>query len=267
MARPRGSDRVKPGRKAPNSPAVRTPGWNFERKARERGFRLIAGVDEAGRGALFGPVFAAAVILAEERPIRGLNDSKLLPAERREVLAGRIRERAVAWAVGAADAQEIDAINILEASKLAMWRAISQLQPQPDFLLIDFVQIETSIGQEGIVRGDGRSRSIAAASILAKVERDACLRHWDQVYPSFGFSSNKGYSAPRHADALREFGPTAQHRFSFQPVRDACPWMVWPGYRGLAQVDLFTSVGDNHPVVDSTVDECRPLGWGEAAYA
>lgn len=221
------------------------PSWKFERRAVASGYQLIAGVDEAGRGALFGPVYAAAVILSEDRTIRGLQDSKQLTAERREILAGRIRERAVAWAVGAADAHEIDRINILEASRLAMKRAIDKLQPAPGYLLVDFVRVDTSISQLGIVRGDALSRSIAAASILAKVERDACLARWHQVFPAYCLDSNKGYCAPRHMAALREFGPTAMHRFSFLPVRNACPVSVWPGYAvgptnaGPVQAELF----------------------------
>ncbi len=231
MTKPRGK---RTGTKAPTAPT-----WKFERRAATSGFRWIAGVDEAGRGALFGPVFAAAVILSEDRPIRGLNDSKMLLPERREILAERIRERAVAWAVGASDAHEIDRINILEASRLAMKRAIEKLSPAADYLLVDFVRVNTELPQNGIVRGDSLSRSIAAASILAKVERDSCLRSWHEVYPCYALDSNKGYSAPVHLAALREHGPTALHRFSFEPVRNACSVEVWPGYAGPRQEALF----------------------------
>lgn len=222
------------------------PTWRFERAARANGYSLVAGVDEAGRGALFGPVYAGAVILAEDRPIRGLNDSKLLLPERREILAERIRERAVAWAVGAADAHEIDRINILQAARLAMKRAIEKLQPAANYLVVDFVRVDSYLPQEGIVHGDARSRSIAAASILAKTERDACLRRWHQVFPEYCLDSNKGYSAPIHLAALERIGPTALHRFSFEPVRRACPWVVWSGYAGPVQTNLL---GDLDPEI------------------
>src|SRR5579871_3833214 len=195
------------------------PSSRYERAARSAGFRSIAGVDEAGRGALFGPVFAAAVVLDPSRPIRGLDDSKVLDAERREVLAARIRERAAAWAVGAADAFEIDRVNILEAARLAMKRAFEKLAVACDYLLIDALRIDVDLPQHGLIHGDARCFSIAAASILAKVERDAALERWDQVFPEYGFKSNKGYGTPDHLAALDHWGPTALHRFSFQPVR------------------------------------------------
>src|ERR1700733_12211907 len=155
------------------------PTSRHERALRRAGFCAIAGVDEAGRGALFGPVFAGAVVLDPERPIRGLDDSKLLEPERREVLAQRIKERAVAWAVGASDAFEIDRVNILEASRLAMGRALESLQVACDFLLIDAVRVNTSIPQKSLIHGDALCFSIAAASIIAKTERDRALTEWD----------------------------------------------------------------------------------------
>jgi len=139
----------------------------LERELRARGFHAVAGVDEVGRGALFGAVFAAAVILSEDRPVRGLNDSKLLEAERREVLAERIRERAVAWAVAAVDAATIDRVNIYQASRMAMRMAVSQLNPAPDFLLVDAVPLELAVPQRALIKGDMRCHAIAAASILA----------------------------------------------------------------------------------------------------
>jgi ribonuclease HII len=202
----------------------------YEREARARGYRLVAGVDEVGRGSLFGPVFAAAVILSPERPIRGLRDSKELPPERREELAARIRERAIAWAVAAADAYEIDAINILQASRLAMRRAVERLSPAADFLLIDYVTVDLPLAQRSFVHGDAICQSIAAASILAKVQRDACMCAWDRVFPQYGLASHKGYFAPEHLRALDEHGPTALHRFSFEPVRDRCRHLLWAGY-------------------------------------
>jgi ribonuclease HII len=191
----------------------------FERELRARGFRAIAGVDEAGRGALFGPVVAAAVVLSPDRPVRGLNDSKLLEPERREVLAVRIRERAEAWAIAAVDAATIDSINIYQASRLAMRLAISRLSPAPDFLLTDAMPIELPLPQQPLIKGDARCHAIAAASILAKVYRDACMRVWDEVFPQYGLAKHKGYSTPEHCQAIREFGITPLHRLSFEPVR------------------------------------------------
>ena len=213
----------------------------FERKAREAGYRLIAGVDEVGRGSLFGPVFAAAVILDPGRPIRGLQDSKQLDAGRREVLAPRIRERALAWAVAGADVFEIDHLNILQASRLAMRRAVEKLSPAADYLLVDAVTVDTPVGQRAIIHGDARSFSIAAASILAKVDRDACLSRWHEVFPQYGFDSNKGYATPDHMKALETWGPTSLHRFSFEPVRLSCPYRAWLGYPIPRQADLFAA--------------------------
>lgn len=201
-----------------------------ERDARAAGFRFVAGVDEVGRGALFGPVFAAAVILDPDRPVRGLRDSKELDAGRREVLAGRIRERALAWALGAADAFEIDRINIYQASRLAMKRAVSRLSPAADYLLIDAVKVDLPLPQEAIIHGDALSQCIAAASILAKTARDACMRQWDAIFPEFGLARNKGYGTDEHYNALRRGGPTMLHRFSFEPVRLSCQLELWTGY-------------------------------------
>ena len=214
----------------------------YEREAQAQGFERIAGVDEVGRGALFGPVFAAAVILSPDRPIRGLRDSKQLLPERREVLAVRIRERAVAWAVAAADAFEIDHINIYQASRLAMLRAIQRLKTTPDYLLIDAITVDLPISQRALIHGDALSQCIAAASILAKVERDACLCEWDRVFPVYGLKSHKGYSTPEHWKALEAYGPTALHRFSFWPVRANCPHALWTGYP--RQGELFSDAPD-----------------------
>ena len=191
----------------------------FEKQARAEGYCAIAGVDEVGRGSLFGSVFAGAVILSVDRPIRGLRDSKVLDPDRREQIAMRIRERAVAWAVAAADSSEIDRLNILQASRLAMKRAVLKLQTPPDYLLVDFVSIELPLPQLGLVDGDARSQSIAAASILAKVERDECMVRWDAIYPQYGLARHKGYYTPEHLAALDQYGPTPLHRFSFEPVR------------------------------------------------
>jgi ribonuclease HII len=191
----------------------------IEREVRARGFRAVAGVDEVGRGALFGSVFAAAVILSPDRPVRGLNDSKQIDPERREVLAERIRERAVAWAVAAVDAATIDRINIYQASRAAMKLAVEQLQPSADFLLIDALFLDVPIAQRALIQGDARCQAIAAASIIAKVARDACMCEWDAAYPAYGLARHKGYSTPEHAEALAAHGPSPLHRLSFEPVR------------------------------------------------
>jgi ribonuclease HII len=190
----------------------------YEKKAWASGARLVAGVDEVGRGSLFGCVVAAAVILDPAYRVRGLRDSKLLLPERREVLAERIREHAVAWAVAAVDAGRIDQINIYHASRAAMRDAVLQLAPAADHLLIDALKIDCELPQDAIIHGDALSASIAAASILAKVERDRMMCEWDGVFPDYGLASHKGYSTPKHLAALREFGPTPQHRQSFAPV-------------------------------------------------
>jgi len=214
---------------------------SYEREARERGFSRIAGVDEVGRGCLFGPVFAAAVILDPTRPIRGLNDSKILDAEERTHLARQIKARCVAWALGGADVFEIDQINIYQASRLAMRRAVEALSVPADYLLIDAVKIDLPLEQLPVIDGDARCRAIAAASIVAKVHRDACLVEWDRVFPQYNLASNKGYSTPDHKRALREHGPTLLHRFSFWPVRVSSPHMHWAGYinGGPTQAELF----------------------------
>jgi ribonuclease HII len=193
----------------------------YEKLAWGTGARLVAGVDEVGRGSLFGPVVAAAVVLDSSYRIRGLRDSKLLLAERREVLAERIREHAIAWSIAAVDAAKIDQINIYHASRLAMHEAVSQLNPASDYLLIDAMKLHMEIPQRAIIHGDALSASIAAASILAKVERDRLVSEWDPVFPVYGLKSNKGYSTPKHLAALREHGPSPLHRQSFAPVWNA----------------------------------------------
>lgn len=215
--------------KKPKTPAPRCL-TRYEREAREQGFRFVAGVDEVGRGALFGPVFAAAVILDPEKPIRGLHDSKVLMKEERDELAAEIVRKCLAWAVGAADAFEIDQINILQASRLAMKRAVEQLSPAADYLLIDALRLDWPCEQLPLIDGDARCRAIAAASIVAKVRRDACLDRWDEAFPQYNLKSNKGYSTPDHKRALKEFGPTMLHRFSYEPVRQASRLTLWVGY-------------------------------------
>ena len=203
---------------------------SYEEKARERGFACIAGVDEVGRGCLFGPVFAAAVILDPARPVTGLRDSKALNAAQREHLAVQIKSCCAGWAIGGADAFEIDGINIHQASRLAMRRAIEALPLRPDYLLIDAVSVDLPVEQLSLIKGDARCRAIAAASIVAKVHRDACLQHWHEIFPQYHLASNKGYGTSDHLSALRRHGPTLLHRFSFAPVRAASAEAHWTGY-------------------------------------
>lgn len=196
----------------------------YEREARHHGWQRIAGLDEVGRGALFGPVVACAVVLNPKRRIVGLDDSKKLSHERRVELAERIRAHALAWATAEIAASRIDAWNIYQASRQAMVAAVSQLYPLPDYLLLDAVELDLPIDQKALIHGDARSVSIAAASIVAKVERDRRMEEFDQMYPQYGLASNKGYATPDHLEALRRHGPTALHRFSYAPVREARCW-------------------------------------------
>lgn len=195
-----------------------------ERDARQRGWLRIGGLDEAGRGSLFGPVVAAVVVLNPKRRIVGLDDSKKLDPDRRSELALRIREHAIAWAVAEVDASRIDAWNIYQASRQAMVAAISQLSPFPDYLLLDAIELDLPIEQKSLIHGDARSVSIAAASILAKVDRDRRMEELHQLYPQYGLSQNKGYGTPDHLKALRLYGPSPLHRFSYAPVREARCW-------------------------------------------
>jgi len=196
----------------------------FERAARKLGWTRIAGIDEAGRGALFGPVVAAAVILNPKRRIVGLDDSKKLLPERRTELAARIKEHALAWSVAEIDAQRIDAWNIYQASRQAMTAALLQLAISPDYLLIDAMKLDVPVEQRSLIKGDARSVSIAAASILAKTHRDARMEEWDSVYPQYGLARHKGYATADHLEALRQHGPTPLHRYSFAPVRESGCW-------------------------------------------
>jgi ribonuclease HII len=186
---------------------------------------LVAGVDEAGRGPLAGPVVAAAVILDPARPIRGLRDSKLLTAAQREHLAVSIRTRALAWAVAAADVGEIDEFNILRATMLAMQRAVAGLGLAPSAVWIDGDRCpDLPYATRAIVQGDRRVAQISAASILAKTDRDAMLVELDLLYPAYGFAQHKGYGTPGHLEALRQHGPCAIHRRSFAPVAQCSPF-------------------------------------------
>ncbi len=212
------------------------PTARYERQVRKQGCRVIAGVDEVGRGCLFGPVVAAAVVLDPDKPLRGLNDSKLLDAHKREALAERIRERALAVSVGAADAATVDFLNVLQASRLAMKLAVEGLPLQPDHLLVDALSIDAPVAQTALIGGDRKSRSIAAASIVAKVERDRWMQVWDGIYPAYGLGANKGYAAPRHLAALAAYGCTPLHRMSFSPAARAAA--VLPDAPG-RQLNLF----------------------------
>jgi ribonuclease HII len=191
----------------------------FESGLRSRGFTAIAGVDEVGRGCIFGAVVASAVILDPARPIRGLNDSKQIEPERREQMAAVIRERAFAWTVASVDADIIDRINIYQASRLAMKLALQQIQSRIDFVLIDAVPLDLDLPQLPLIQGDERCHSIAAASIVAKVYRDGTMREWDTVYPQYGLARHKGYQTREHLRALRDHGPSPLHRFSFEPLK------------------------------------------------
>ncbi|MGE5126698.1 MAG: ribonuclease HII [Betaproteobacteria bacterium] len=191
-------------------------GSRFEDEARTAGRLAVAGVDEVGRGALCGPVVAAAVVLGEEFDTEGLDDSKRLTARQRERQAARIRERARAFATGVAGPAEIDAVNILQATLLAMRRAVLALPLRPDLVLVDALTIPgLDVEQRPIVKGDAQSVSIAAASILAKVTRDALMAELDVRHPGYGLARNMGYACQDHRDALRRMGPSPIHRRSF----------------------------------------------------
>jgi ribonuclease HII len=191
----------------------------LEKAARQCGALRIAGLDEVGRGPMFGPVVAAAVMLEWGTRFRGLTDSKKLPEKKRVELDVEIRAKAVAWAIAAVDAETIDRINIRRASLLAMRLAVEQLSVAPDYLLIDGVDtIEWPCRQQSVIQGDGTSYSIAAASVLAKVYRDGLLVEFDRQYPGYGLASHKGYCSREHMEALARLGPTPLHRKNWSPV-------------------------------------------------
>jgi ribonuclease HII len=192
----------------------------FEEQARRCGYRLVAGLDEAGRGPLAGPVVAAAVLLPRRFLLPGLNDSKLVGESERERLAEEISRRAAGVGIGLASAREIDAMNILEASRLAMVRALQALVPAPEFLLTDAVALPTvRLPQRAIIKGDVLCVSIAAASIIAKVTRDSLMRNYHRYYPQYNFEVHKGYPTPEHLTLLARYGPSEIHRRTFRPVR------------------------------------------------
>jgi ribonuclease HII len=197
---------------------------SFERWARRRGYRIIAGIDEVGRGALFGPVCAAAAVLDLKNLPDGIDDSKKLSPKQRELLAENIRETAVDYSFGLVEARVIDEINILQATLEAMRYAIRGLRVMPDVLLCDGMMIPgCSLPQLSIIKGDAQSVSIAAASILAKVERDWLILRLDSQYPGYDLAQNKGYATERHLAALARLGPTELHRRTFRPVRIDSP--------------------------------------------
>ena len=202
------------------------PLWEYEARARSRGARLIAGVDEAGRGPLAGPVVAGAVILNPDEYIDGVNDSKKLTARRREGLFTEIQARALAVGVGIVSPQEIDEINIYQATLRAMGLAVDMLPAAavgmtPDHLLVDALTIPgVPIPQQGIIKGDTKSASIAAASIIAKVTRDRLMAHYDTLYPGYGLAGHKGYPTVAHKEAIRKLGPSPIHRRTFRGVAE-----------------------------------------------
>ncbi|MCA9472848.1 MAG: ribonuclease HII [Nitrospirales bacterium] len=202
------------------------PDHFFEDAAHSCGHRSIAGLDEAGRGPLAGPVVASAVLLPRRFRLEGLNDSKVLHESDRESLYGQLTHRAISWSIGIASEQEIDRLNILEATRLALFRALTALSITPDYLLTDAIHVPyTSIPQRSIIKGDGLSLSIAAASVLAKVTRDRVMHDYHQRFPQYQFHIHKGYPTPQHLRLLAEHGPCQGHRQSFRPVQ-ACRSLV-----------------------------------------
>jgi ribonuclease HII len=221
MAKSKQYDRkIKPLKAAVFGP----PTFDEENTARQMGYLRIAGTDEVGRGPLAGPVVAAAVILpfdfdADWKPL--VNDSKQVSRAMREELFSYITEIAVSFGIGESDVRTIDSRGIAKASRLAMKKAVDQLTPPPDFLLVDFFNIpEIKLPQKGITHGDCLSFSIACASIIAKVTRDHLMEEMDKIYPEYKFAEHKGYGTPEHLECLQRFGPSPIHRCSFQPVRD-----------------------------------------------
>jgi len=187
----------------------------MEDTLRKAGYRYVGGIDEVGRGPLAGPVVAACVILPEGCHLAGLNDSKKLTAEQREVLEQQIKMEAVAWSVGLVNHKEIDILNIYQSTRLAMLKAVKALTVKPDYLLLDAMNIVTNIPQKSVIHGDSQCAAIAAASIIAKTYRDRIMRIMDAFYPVYGFKENKGYGTARHVEALKLHGPSRVHRSSF----------------------------------------------------
>ena len=200
----------------------------YENRAYREGFRRIAGIDEVGRGPIAGPVVAAAVILPRNFFLPGVNDSKLVSPSRRQEMAAEIKQKAIAWTVVSVSSRQIDQKNILQCTREAMCICVEELIPRPDFLLIDAVSLpHLEIEQYPIIKGDSLSISIACASILAKVERDAMMASYDQLFPGYGFKHHKGYAIREHCMALESMGPCAIHRGSFEPVRSLFGIQDW----------------------------------------
>lgn len=194
--------------------------WQYEREAKARGYQFVAGTDEVGRGPLAGPVVAAAVILPEGIDLPGINDSKKLTEKQRETLMEKIKQEAISWAIMEVDERMIDEINILEASRIAMQQAVMALPKPADFVLVDGLDNpQITLPSQAIVKGDSKSISIAAASIIAKVYRDRLMKIYDKTYPGYGFAENKGYPTEAHIKAIETLGPTPIHRMSFAPLR------------------------------------------------
>lgn len=211
----------------------------YEGRAHDAGHRLVGGIDEVGRGPLAGPVVAACVVVDGPLRLRGLNDSKQVLPELRASLAEEIKASVVAWAVGEACVEEINRLNIYWASILAMERALAALTVPPEYLLTDAVRIKTWAGpQEPVIKGDAKCASVAAASIVAKVHRDALLVALDAVYPQYGFAQHKGYASPQHIAALSAHGPCAEHRRAFWRVRAA--WDALPGMETYVEESVTT---------------------------
>ncbi|MGD6803003.1 ribonuclease HII [Rossellomorea aquimaris] len=193
---------------------------SFENELKHQGFRFIAGIDEVGRGPLAGPVVAAAVILPQDFCLLGINDSKKLSEKQRESFYELITDKAVAWGTGIISAEEIDRLNIYQASKKAMITAVNGLGVYPDHLLIDAMELGTPFPEISLIKGDARSISIAAASIVAKVTRDRLMEEYAQGYPGYGFQKNMGYGTKEHLEGLKQYGPCPIHRSSFAPVKE-----------------------------------------------
>ncbi len=192
----------------------------FERELYDKGIKLIAGVDEVGRGPLFGPVVAAAVILKKDYNLKGLTDSKKLTEKKRNEFYEILKKDAVAIGIGIIDEKKIDEVNIYEATKLAMKEAINNLKVKPEHILIDAMPLELDIPTTSIIKGDSKSESIAAASVIAKVTRDSMMYEMDKKYPLYGFGSHKGYPTKKHIEALKEYGVIKGYRRTFTPVKD-----------------------------------------------
>ncbi len=262
----------------------------LEQQLRLEGYRAIAGVDEAGRGPLAGPVVAAACILPSGMPLYGLNDSKKMTAKRRIYLDSRIRELAPAWSIAMVGPEEIDRVNILEATKEAMRRALAGLPVKPDVALIDALPLKgLDYPVWAPTKGDSNHNAIAAASILAKVARDQMMESWDKVYPQYGFASHKGYGTPAHQEAIRQYGPCPIHRVSFltkimatdrsQPScyrkgldfeRLVARDLIGRGHlilehryrvEGLGEIDFITQYRDTYWVI-----ECKGRGGSSGPY-